>query len=370
MLRVANLEKTFRLADGSAVRAIDNVSFHVPKGKFFTLLGPSGCGKTTTLRAVAGLDRPDAGSIVIGTTSVFDGSAQVFVPANKRQIGMVFQSYAIWPHMNVFENVAFPLRVSGKTPSDVIRRKVEAALETVHLGGFGKRPATKLSGGQQQRLALARALVVEPELLLLDEPLSNLDAKLRETMRLELRRLQRDVGVTTIFVTHDQSEALALSDEIAVMDGGRILQLGDPETIYHRPNNRFVATFIGSTNLIPGKVVTGPDSGNEGAVETSQGTIRCHFAEGARKARDVAISIRPESIMLSSAGVPDAKNDGVSTLRGTVSERLFVGEVIDYLVNAAGTELRVRGNSHQAVALGEHVELHVRPEHCLALPAQ
>jgi iron(III) transport system ATP-binding protein len=369
MLHISNLEKTFILQDGGRVNAIRAVSFHIPKGKFFTLLGPSGCGKTTTLRAIAGLEQPDRGSIVIGPNTVFDGAQQIFVPPNKRQIGMVFQSYAIWPHMNVFENVAFPLRVSTKLNRQEIARRVERVLETVHLGGYGDRPATRLSGGQQQRLALARALVVEPDLLLLDEPLSNLDAKLRESMRFELRRLQKEVGVTTVFVTHDQTEALSLSDEIAVMNEGEIAQLGDPQTIYNQPSSRFVATFIGSTNLVSAKVAARPAGTGEGVVDTPHGRLQGRFSASARVSSEVVVCIRPENIALAPAGTV-TQEPGLNVLKGRIRERLFVGEMIDYVVVVDGSEFRARGSQMQSRPIDEQVALCIRPEHCFILPTQ
>src|SRR5579883_1790147 len=226
MLSIENLRKIFRPAGQAEVRAVDDVNLSVEPGRLLTMLGPSGCGKTTTLRCLAGLERPDSGRIVIGDTVVFDSHKDVFVPASDRGIGMVFQSYAIWPHMSVFENVAFPLRVSRtrKYGAAEIKERVKKALEMV-----------RLSGGQQQRLALARGLVHEPKVLLLDEPLSNLDAKLREQMRFELKHLQRTLRITTVYVTHDQAEALALSDEIAVFNAGRVVQRGSPQEIYSRP---------------------------------------------------------------------------------------------------------------------------------------
>src|SRR5438876_8807945 len=244
MLQVTMLRKTFTTERGG-VRAVEDVSFTVEEGRFFTLLGPSGCGKTTTLRCVAGLERPEAGTIRLDD-AVLSGPGR-FMPTYARDIGMVFQSYAIWPHMTVFDNVAFPLRVARTRPTLLeIRQRVSQALATVRLEGLQDRAATKLSGGQQQRLALARALVREPKLLLLDEPLSNLDAKLREQMRMELRQLQRTLRLTTLYVTHDQVEALAMSNVVAVMHQGRIMQTGAPREIYERPANRFVAEFIGS----------------------------------------------------------------------------------------------------------------------------
>src|SRR5436853_217312 len=252
MLSVKELYTEYASDRGPPVRAAQNVSFEVPEGKLFTLLGPSGCGKTTTLRSIAGLERPVSGEIEVAGRVVYSSNQRIFVAPNKRNFGMVFQSYAIWPHMNVFQNVAFPLDVR-KLPRKEIQERVTRVLAAVQLGHLVDREATKLSGGQQQRLALARALVMEPQLLLLDEPLSNLDAKLREKMRFELKRLQRELGLTTVYVTHDQSEALAMSNEIAVMNEGRIVQIGSPRDIYERPNSRFVADFVGTTNFIDAK---------------------------------------------------------------------------------------------------------------------
>src|SRR5690348_8048691 len=229
MLTVRNLSTDYTDTHGVVVNAARDVSFEVPTGKLFTLLGPSGCGKTTTLRSLAGLERPRAGEIIVDGTTVYSSAQKIFVAPNRRGFGMVFQSYAIWPHMNVYRNAAFPLEVRrGKSSRAEIRVKVMQVLETVGLADLADREATALSGGQQQRLALARALVMEPKLLLLDEPLSNLDAKLRERMRFELKRLQRELRVTTVYVTHDQSEALALSHQIGVMREGRLVQVGTP----------------------------------------------------------------------------------------------------------------------------------------------
>ncbi|MGE3248085.1 MAG: ABC transporter ATP-binding protein, partial [Beijerinckiaceae bacterium] len=268
MLSVRSLNTEYQTQKGPPVKAAQDVSFEVPKGKFFTLLGPSGCGKTTTLRSIAGLERPTTGEIEVNSKIVYSSAKGIFIPPNRRNFGMVFQSYAIWPHMTVFANAAFPLEVRKDRPSkQAIRDKVMGVLSAVQLDHLAERDATRLSGGQQQRLALARALVMEPELLLLDEPLSNLDAKLREAMRFELKRIQRDNGLTTIYVTHDQGEALALSHEIAVMSEGRIVQIGSPKAIYDHPRTKFVADFIGTTNFLDG-AVKGESGSGRFAVDT------------------------------------------------------------------------------------------------------
>jgi iron(III) transport system ATP-binding protein len=363
MLQVENLCKEFAAHGGAKVAAMQNVTLSVPEGKLLTLLGPSGCGKTTTLRCIAGLERPDQGRISIGQ-KVFDSESGVFVPPAERGIGMVFQSYAIWPHMSVFENVAFPLRVSRmrRYNSREIADKVRTALEMVRLGGYEGRRATQLSGGQQQRLALARGLVAEPRLILLDEPLSNLDAKLREQMRFELKRLQLKLGLTAVYVTHDQSEALALSDEIAVFNQGRIVQRGTPIEIYLHPNSEFVADFVGSTNFLRGTVRTAAPVGAVGEVETDQGmgmlpsTFAAPLTAGAR----AVISIRPEDIGLAAHG---------EGMPGTISAKVFLGEVIDYLVTIKGNELRVRHRARREYdfPVGASVMLTLPPDRTMAM---
>jgi iron(III) transport system ATP-binding protein len=365
MLTIETLQKTFTTRDGSKVQAIGGVSLEVETGNLLTLLGPSGCGKTTTLRSVAGLEKPDAGRICIDGEPVFDAAANINVPANRRGIGMVFQSYAIWPHMTVFENVAFPMRVSQdrKYSNAEIEQMVARALEMVRLGGYQTRASTQLSGGQQQRLALARGLVKEPKLLLLDEPLSNLDAKLREQMRFELKRLQLELGITTLYVTHDQAEALALSDEIAVMDTGHVIQRGGPFEIYHKPITEFVAAFIGSTNILRGTVENAMAEDGMGSVSTPHGVLRCSFSRGAAAQDDVIIVIRPEDVVLS--GSPPAESQ--NTLQGKVANRIFLGEVIDYLIDSGEEELRVRARPEWDFEIGSAVHITLPPEKCVGL---
>ena len=364
MLDVQNLIKLFTVRDDSPIKAIDDVSFTVEQGEFFTLLGPSGCGKTTTLRCVAGLERPQSGRISLRGTAVFDSRERIFVVPNHRNVGMVFQSYAIWPHLNVFDNVAFPLRASGKRDARTISGKVTTALELVGLGGFEKRPATQLSGGQQQRVALARALVKEPDVLLLDEPLSNLDAKLRERMRSELKRLQRELGITTLYVTHDQMEAMVLSDRLAVMNGGCILQLGAPDNVYERPKSQFVADFMGSTNLIAGILRKQVRGAAIEVVETDLGPLRCSFSTAFDSGSKVIISVRPEYIKIA----PEFVSDGNNVLEGRIKERSVWLGMAQYSVDVRGFELQVRSGVDGGRMCGnESVRLNLTPEKCIAM---
>jgi iron(III) transport system ATP-binding protein len=370
MLTAANLHKDFVLHDGRVVKAMDDVGFVIEPGKLYTLLGPSGCGKTTTLRSIAGLESPDRGRIAIAGQTVFDSDKRVLVPSNRRKIGMVFQSYAIWPHMDVYENVAFPLRVAHERLREAeVAARVKKALGTVQMEGFERRPATRLSGGQQQRLALARALVMEPKVLLLDEPLSNLDAKLRESMRLELRRIQRELGITTVYVTHDQTEALAMSDVVAVMQNGRIVQQGDPQSIYLRPATRFVAEFIGSTNLIAGKIARAAANGGYAEVRISGGDLRCAVPAGMAAGTGVLVSIRPEDVTLL-AGAAAADGAGRNRIPGRVTEQIFLGSLVDHLIATAGAEMRVWSHPGAAFPRGAEVVLDVDPARCIVLPQE
>jgi len=340
-----------------AIRAVDQVTLAVEHGEFVTLLGPSGCGKTTTLRMVAGLEQNDEGSITIGDRVVSNPAKRLFVSPEQRRIGMVFQSYAIWPHMTVFDNVAYPLRVR-RAPKAQIQTRVMAALRLVEMEMFADRPAPLLSGGQQQRVAIARASVFEPEVLLLDEPLSNLDARLRAQMGAEFRRLQQRLKLTSLYVTHDQDEAMALSDRIVVMQHGRILQIGPPETIYQRPASRAVAAFFGSPNLLEARVI---------ATETTGGALYCVTVEGAgwrgqcvsgdALAQDqlVEIMVRPENIWVAAAGT--LAGDGQLMWRGRVTDCVFRGSRRSIVVEVLGMTISVDVPGSYTIAPGDNVTL-------------
>ncbi len=319
VLRLVGLRKTF-----GPIVATDELSLEVKRGEIFTLLGPSGCGKTTALRLIAGLERPDRGDIYIGDRLVVSAAKRVFVPAHKRGLGMVFQSYAIWPHLTVFENVAYPLRARGVRGA-TLRDKVGAALELVGLQGLEERPGPLLSGGQQQRVALARGLVFEPELLLLDEPFSNLDAKLREHMRVEVKRIQRRVGITVVFVTHDQVEALSLSDRLAVLESGRLMQVGSPRELYDKPQNGFVRDFLGKSVVLRGQLTGVADGGGCEVTIASGGDrtfrVKHVFADDPAAGEKVFVAVRPEDVAIE-ADAGGSQN----SLEGTIDTLLFVGD--------------------------------------------
>ncbi len=354
-LQVSHLYKQFETDQGE-VHAVVDVSFDVEAGAFFTLLGPSGCGKSTTLRCIAGLERPDEGDITLEDAVLVSSNQGMWTPPHKRPMGMVFQSYAIWPHMNVFDNVAFPLKQGPqKFSSAEVQDKVLRALALVHLDGLEKRPAPQLSGGQQQRLALARALVNEPKALLLDEPLSNLDAKLREEMRNELKQLTSSLGITTLFVTHDQLEALTLSDQVAVMDSGRLVQYGPPREIYEAPRNRFAAEFIGSANFFEGTVTEAVESGGVTGVETAQGVLRCTAAEAVPKGARVAVAVRPENVTLHAGGAPAGEDANV--LSGTVRSVVYLGNTLDCQVEVSGALVKADVHPGEAVRENDAVAL-------------
>ena len=361
-LQVRNLHKLFE-TDQGAVHAVQDVSFDVEAGAFFTLLGPSGCGKSTTLRCIAGLERPDEGEITLEDAVLVSSDSGVWTPPYKRPMGMVFQSYAIWPHMNVFDNVAFPLKQGPvKFPAPEVQERVLRALALVHLDGLEKRPAPQLSGGQQQRLALARALVNEPKALLLDEPLSNLDAKLREEMRSELKALTSSLGITTLFVTHDQVEALTLSDQVAVMDSGRLVQYGPPRDIYESPRNRFAAEFVGTANFFDGAAVEPAEAGAEADVRTPHGVFRCTTPEPLAKDASVVVAVRPENIQINAAaaspedgGTPGG--DGVNTLAGAVKSVVYLGSTLDCDIDVDGFLVKATAHPSEQVRVGDAVTL-------------
>jgi iron(III) transport system ATP-binding protein len=368
MLHAAGLVKSYRGRGARTTPAVRGVSLEVPPGCLYTILGPSGCGKTTLLRCVAGLERPDAGEIAVGGRVLFSAERGVDLPADERGIGMVFQSYAIWPHMSVFDNAAFPLAVvprRRRLGRREIRDRVERVLRIVRLDGLADRPATDLSGGQQQRLALARALVPEPRLLLLDEPLSNLDARLREELRFELERVQRELAVTTLYVTHDQEEALAISDVVAVMRDGRIEQTGTPAGVYERPTSAFVADFLGAANLIGGRVAESTGNG-VCTVTTPQGTLRVRASESPAAGAEVVLVVRPERIVVARE---DVERNGDNRLVGVVQASAFLGGAVDHLVEVDGLRVRARTDPARAVAPGTRVVLTFAPEAGSVLPA-
>ena len=365
MLSVRSLYTEYPGERGTVVKAAQNVSFDVPDGKLFTLLGPSGCGKTTTLRSIAGLERPSAGEIEVAGKIMYSSAKRIFVVPNKRNFGMVFQSYAIWPHMNVFQNAAFPLQVRKLRKAE-IKTRVMRVLEAVQLEQLVDREATKLSGGQQQRLALARALVMEPQLLLLDEPLSNLDAKLRDRMRSELKRLQRELGLTTIYVTHDQSEALALSHEIAVMNDGRVVQIGTPRQIYEQPVNQFVADFVGTTNFIAATVSSIEEASGRCLVGCGMGPLRVQASQGVAKGDAVTVSVRPEDVELSEAPLTAASGDNLC--KAVVVAKDFLGEHLDFQVKVGDVVLLARAHPSLRTPVGDSIFVRLKAEKCVAIP--
>ena len=345
------------------VGAVDGVDLAVRSGEFVALLGPSGCGKTTTLRLVAGFLPPDGGEILVDGR-VLSTPGRV-VPPERRGMAMIFQSFAVWPHKTVTGNVAYGLKFKAVDRAEASRR-VEAMLRTVHLDGFADRYPGELSGGQQQRVALARALVVEPGILLLDEPLSNLDATLREEMRFEIRRLHETFRITTLYVTHDQGEAMATADRIAVMHRGRIVQVGSPQEVYDLPQSAFVAAFLGRTNLVSGLL----EGAN--AFRATRGTVM-RTAPGPPDliGKPAVVSIRPHHLHLQAgAGASAAPPGAANRFEGKVLRATYFGEGVDYLVDVPGLEqsLRVAGPPSPHVAVGEPVAMVVDPAHCLVLP--
>jgi len=356
-LELINISKLF-----GDVRAVDNVSLSIQHGEFLTLLGPSGSGKTTTLNMIAGFEIPSRGDILLETEDI------TTVAPNNRGIGMVFQNYALFPHMTVSDNIAFPLKMR-KTPGDKIRQSIKEVLELVKLPGFEGRYPHQLSGGQQQRIALARALVFEPKILLMDEPLGALDKKLRDHMRLEIKHLQESLDITVIYVTHDQEEALTMSDRIAIMNEGKIIQLDTPVALYESPASLFVADFIGESNFLKGCVAETAD--DKTAVETDDGLkVWVKKFNQANPGEEVSVAIRPEKIQILT-DVPDASNHIANRFSGRIEEIIYVGEARIYRVNlAAGTIVDVKvqsGPNAQNFKIGGDINLGWRTRHGLAL---
>lgn len=359
-LRIQNLYKTF-----DRVIAVNGINLDIAQGEFFTLLGSSGCGKTTTLRMVGGLEKPDRGEIYLGDQCLVSREKNLFIKPEKRNMGMVFQSYALWPHMTVFENVSYPLKLRGIKGREA-EKKVADVLALVGLAGLEERPAPALSGGQQQRVALARALVFSPKVLLLDEPLSNLDAQLREEMRRELKSLQQRVNITVIFVTHDQIEALSLSDRIAIMKFGVLEQVGTPEEVYYHPATSFVRDFLGKTFLLPGKVsgianqqVTVEVHGIASApLVLQQSNIVCSANGTSTVGQSVMVAIRPEQVAILGTTADGRPN----TVQANLQSVLFLGDRYEYTVEI-GSETRVLVSpASKQVKRGDKIFLELKPE--------
>ena len=358
-----SLRGLWKTYPGSNKPAVQNLSLDVHDGEIVTLLGPSGCGKTTTLRMVAGLETPDAGDIFFGDQAVVVTSRRFSLPPNKRNVGMVFQSYAIWPHMTVAQNVAFPLK-ARRVPKREIVERVQRALDLVGLSGFEDRPGPLLSGGQQQRVAFARALVTEPRVLLLDEPFSNLDAKLREQMRISVKLLQKRLSVAMLFVTHDQIEALSLSNRIALMNFGMVQQQGEPRVLYESPVNEFVRDFVGRTVLFKGQVQSSNPSGQIAiAIAGGRDCVvfgRSYNPNGIKSGDSVFIAVRPEDVEIQPA-LSATMPAGISP--GTVKTTLFVGERIEYQVDVDEQGvMMLYGERHKPIDEGKEVWLKLRPD--------
>jgi iron(III) transport system ATP-binding protein len=362
-LVVEDLHMTYKTAEG-LVRAVRGVSFTVKPGEFYTLLGASGCGKTTVLRCIAGLESPDRGHIAIGDQVAYSSVERIAEPPYRRDIGMVFQSYAIWPHLNVFDNVSFPL-VSGRRrfTRQQVHERTMRALNLVHLGELAYRSAPFLSGGQQQRVALARALVAEPAVLLLDEPLSNLDAKLRAEMRIEIKSLVKVLGVTTLYVTHDQTEALTMSDRVAVMKEGVFIEEATPKDIYLHPHTAFTATFLGETNLLAGRAVAASLRDGMWRVETKQGVLLCPGDSWPHEQESVWIACRPEGVIITGED-PGGEN----VLTGRIAAAMFAGDQITYSIDLEDHVLQAKSDPFNSFQEGDRVFVQLPPDRCLLIP--
>ncbi len=357
-LSLRGLRKSFTRRSGTTFVAIDDLSLDVGTGEFLVLLGASGCGKTTLLRCIAGLEQPDAGRIELGGSPVFDASSGVDIAPERRRMGMVFQSYALWPHMTVQENVAYPLQMRG-TPRDRVGDAVSRLLKAMNIGPLALQYPGQISGGQQQRVALARALVCGDDLILFDEPLSNVDAKVREHLRLELLALQREFGFTAVYVTHDQDEAMALATHIAVITDGRIAQLGSPQDIYVRPRTSYVARFVGSANQFSGTLQRRADGV---VVETAFGTVAVPAANVHAARPEVAVLSRPERW-----SIGDNVPSGTLRLQGELVAAAFLGSHNEYLVEAEGLRVQIWSFGHVLLQPGARVTCSIAPEHLLVL---
>ena len=349
ILKVNNLNKSF-----GKVKAIQDVSFEATEGKVLSLLGPSGCGKTTTLRCIAGFENPDRGDICL------DDKKITFVPPEKRGIGMVFQNYALWPHMTVYGNLAFGLQIR-KVPKDEITKKIKKVLDMVQLEGYENRYPRQMSGGQQQRIAMARALIFEPEIMLLDEPLSNLDAKLREEMRFEFTELQRRLGITAIYVTHDQAEALVLSDKIVILNQGKIVQSGSPKEIYSNPKNKFVAGFTAVTSFIDGSVDSFIEEKKKVVVKTDDGFIIYGFNNNLSIGQRVSVAMRMNVIKFIQDENKSDKNT-VNIFKGKIIQSSYLGDIIDYKIKVGDWVIRTNSDAKYNFKIGEEVTFCISPE--------
>ena len=358
-IQITGLRKHYT-SEGRIIKALDDVDLTIPSNRIYTLLGPSGCGKTTLLRSIVGLETPDSGEIRIGGEIVYSSEKKIAIPTEKRGLGMVFQTYAIWPHMNVFDNVAYPLQ-NRKVSKDEIRRRVSETLALVQLEGFENRPATKISGGQQQRVALARALVAKPKVILFDEPLSNLDAKLREETRKELKSFLYELEITAVYVTHDRVEALALSDTIAIMRAGRIVETGSPKKIYFDAESKFVADFIGRANLI--QAVVREQLPESTVVDCPLGRMTCRKADF-QVGEAVTLCLRPEFISLAKGG-----REGTNVVFGKIAAMVFVGDAYEGEIRVGEQLLLARIEPETELSEGDEVGFQVGPGHCLLVAA-
>jgi len=357
-IEIRNLFKQYK-----KVAAVNHINLEVNEGELLTLLGPSGCGKTTTLRCIAGLEKPEEGDIIIDGKSMISGG---FVQPAKRGIGMMFQNYAVWPHMKVYSNIVYGLKLQ-KISRQNIKEKAKDVLELVGLQGLEDRYPGQLSGGQQQRVALARALIRNPKVLLLDEPLSNLDAKLREKMRFEIKSLVKRMGITSVYVTHDQAEAMVISDRIVIMEKGNIVQIGSPHEIYEKPASRFVADFIGAMNFIPGKVVQVLPGANEVYVSTEfSEKILCRStgSDVTTPGQKVYASIRPEDVEV----FVEQPQAGENIFKGTIANKAYLGNFLFLFVDIKGTTIRVQAPHQLPQEEGHEIYLYLNPQKCIVLP--